>query len=90
MDKTTAVAALQNAVAYLKGQQKIKKDNEISSLTGFTRSAVSSYLSGAAMPSKNFLAKFEQVFGLRLTDFVGAVEVKNPAGAGMESLILQN
>lgn len=90
MDKTTAVTALQNAVRHLKEAQKINKAGDIADMTGFQKSAISGYISGNMAPSKNFLAKFEQVFGLRLTDFVGAVEVKNPAGAGMESLTLRS
>lgn len=35
MDKTHAVTALQNAVAFLKGQKIIKKEIEISPKTGF-------------------------------------------------------
>lgn len=48
MDKTTAVTALQNAVAYLKGQQKIKKEIEISLLTRYAKGSISAYLTGAS------------------------------------------
>ena len=37
MDKTHAVTALQNAVAFLKGQKIIKKEIEISTETGFSK-----------------------------------------------------
>lgn len=70
MDKSAVNTALQNAVAFLKGQKIIKKDSEISLQTGYSPGSVSTYISGNTMPSKNFIAKFQEVFKLDLKDFV--------------------
>jgi transcriptional regulator with XRE-family HTH domain len=88
IDKDSVVAALQNAVAYLKGKKLIKKENEISLQTGFSKGSVSSYLSGNQKPSQNFLNKFEEVYGIKLSNFEAAppVEVDNP-GVAFESII---
>lgn len=40
MDKTQYSSALRNAVAFLKGQKKIKKEIQISIDTGFSNGAV--------------------------------------------------
>lgn len=89
MDRDTAVTALQNAVAYLKGKKIIKKENEISLRTGFTKGAVSGYISGNATPSKNFIAKFQEVYNLDLKDYVKEkpVIINDTYGAGVEALI---
>jgi len=61
--------ALQNAVTYLKNNQIITKDFEISEKTGYSPGSVSTYISGNTMPSKPFLKKFQEVFKLDLAKF---------------------
>lgn len=89
MDRNTTVTALQAAVAKLKGDMVIRKENEISVLTGFSKSAVSGFLSGNTTPSKAFLQKFQEVFKLRLEDFIKEkpVQIDFSHGVGLETLI---
>lgn len=89
MTKTQASKALQNAVAYLKGQKLIKKEIEISIQTGFSKGTISSYLSGNHVPSENFIKKFQEVFNIDLRKFTEGPDVVIPDGPGasMEALI---
>jgi len=88
MDKTAAVTALQNAVAFLKGQKIIKKEIDISLQTGYAKGSISAYLTGLSTPSKNFLAKFQEVYNLNLDDFAKeSPVVENTHGEGLGSLL---
>lgn len=49
-------------VKRLKAADKIIRDIEIASKTGYSKGLVSSYLSGSIKASKNFLNKFKEVY----------------------------
>lgn len=89
MDKTQYSKALQNAVAYLKGQKILKKEIEISMKTGFSKGSVSNYLTGSQTPSVNFIDKFQEVYNLNLEDFKKEVpvQINNSDAAAMEAII---
>lgn len=73
--------ALRKAVDYLMESGRISKDGDIADDLKMNKGALSTYLSGAAKPSKPFLTKFEEYYKLHLADFEG-VETKNPAHGG--------
>lgn len=58
-----------NAVAYLKGMQKIKSDREIATRTGWGSAAVSKYLNGRQKATDAFLSAFEKAYKIKLADF---------------------
>ncbi len=62
-------AALIAAVQHLYGKGIVKKDKDIADKTGYNKASVSSYLSGNVKASENFVKKFQQVYGLSLSDF---------------------
>jgi len=74
MTKIEASKALQNAVAYLKGKKIIKKENEISMKTGYSKGSVSNYIRGTQIPSPAFIEKFESTFDLDINNFKGRYE----------------
>ena len=89
MDKNQYSTALQNAVAFLKGQKIIKKEIEISIDTGFSKGAVSNYITGKQQPSKNFIDKFAEVYSLDLNQFAKAIPipVSNPESIVMGTIM---
>jgi phage repressor protein C with HTH and peptisase S24 domain len=58
------------AVRELKSRQIILRDKDISDATGFSKGIVSTYLSGKAEPSKNFLREFAKVYNLNYAELL--------------------
>lgn len=59
---------LRQDVEYLKSKRVIKKDAEIASKTGFSKSVISNYLNGRIRASKPFVEKFYEVFKKELAE----------------------
>lgn len=53
-------------VEILKSKRIVKKDVEISASTGFSQTVVSNYLKGKIKASRNFIDKFEDVYGVKI------------------------
>jgi len=53
---------LYDRVEQLKSDRIIKKDADIVESTGFSKSAVSSYVNGKVKASKNFMQKFNEIY----------------------------
>ena len=62
MTKEERVRLLNDAYLHLIARKIIKSQQDIVKDTGFSKSTVSSYFSGAQNPSKNFMKKFIEVY----------------------------
>lgn len=69
------------AVRYLLGQGIIEADKDVAEKVGLSKSTVSPYLSGKERASTNFRTKFEEVFNVKLSDFVSA-DINTPLPPG--------
>ena len=59
---------LYNLVEYLKANRIINRDIEIAEKTGYSRQIISNYISGRQKPSKQFMNKFIESYGLQSTE----------------------
>lgn len=69
MSKSKAGTTLGRAVSYLKGEQVIKTAQDVANSLGYSKGTVSAYISGKTVPSSDFITKFENHYGLKLSDF---------------------
>lgn len=70
MNKSETKEALRRAVDYLINEGVIKSGKQITDDTGYGKSTVSLYINGDAKVSEAFIKKFEEVYKLRLVDFI--------------------
>lgn len=70
MNQTKLQSALVAAVQKLKGDGIIKVNDEVASALKMSKGTFSAYLNGHQTPSKNFVLKFKNLYGIDLEEGV--------------------
>lgn len=81
MDNTPKMfkTSLEAAVANLIGKGKIKRDTDIVQALKMSKGTFSAYKNGTTKPSPNFIQQFENLYGIKLSDFTPDNVLENPA-----------
>jgi len=81
---------IMNAVKWLYCNEKIEKDKDIVDKTGYVKSTVSSYIKGKIKASPEFRTKFEEVFDLRLSEFVNGWKIESQNLSAMDTKSIED